>query len=96
MKARTPQVLVIFLAAVSTLTVDAATVSRVTARGDDGKTYYVVACSDGNKASVVVEDAPRNVCIYADHLGRSCRADWSVDNAAAYACRTAPPRGPVP
>lgn len=96
MKARTPQVGAVVLALLWTLPAGAATVGRIHSVGQDGKSYYEVTCSDGNRLSVVVDDTPRNVCIYADHLGRSCRTDWSVENAAAYACQTAPPRGPAP
>jgi hypothetical protein len=93
---RISQTLAITAALLATLPAAAATVSRMTSRGDDGKSYYDVACSDGTTASVVVDGSPRNVCIYADHLGRSCRPDWTVENAAAYACRTAPPGARTP
>lgn len=80
----------------STPPVGAAAVDSVVAVGEDGNSYYEVTCDGGSVASVVVSGSRQEVCIYADHLGRSCRADWTVDNAAAYACRSAPLRNPVP
>ena len=87
---RTPQTIAMMVALVAALPVAAATVGRVTSVGDDGKSYYDVVCSDGTSASVVVEGSPRNVCVYADYLKRTCRPDWTVDNAAAYVCHAAP------
>jgi hypothetical protein len=73
----------------------AATVTSLTPVGQDGgKTLYRVRCSDQRPATVVVEPARRQVCIYADRLGRSCRPDWTVENAAAYACRATPSESP--
>jgi hypothetical protein len=96
MKRTTAKAGALLLVLVWALPAGAASVGRIHAVGEDGKSYYEVTCSDGTRLSVVAEDAPRNVCIYANHLGRSCRTDWSVENAAVYACRTAPPRGPAP
>lgn len=96
MKLRTLQPLALFLTLLPALSASGATVTRVTDLGRDGKHYYTVACSDGSRASIVVAESPRSLCIVADHLGRSCRPDWTVDNAAAYAFRTAPPRPAVP
>lgn len=99
MKQRTLQALAVSLGLCglcSALPAGAATVGRVVAVGEDGNSYYQVTCGDGGVASVVVSGSRQEVCIYADHLGRSCRADWTVDNAAAYACRTAPPRNLAP
>jgi hypothetical protein len=72
----------------------AASVASVKAVGLDGNEYHAVRCTNAAVASVVVQPRPREVCIYADHLGRSCRPDWTVDNAAYYACRAAPDRRP--
>ncbi|MBP7711340.1 MAG: hypothetical protein KA217_02580 [Gammaproteobacteria bacterium] len=96
MKPRTLPPLALLLTLLATVPANGATVSRVTDLGRDGKHYYTVACSDGSRASIVVAESPRSICIVADHLGRSCRPDWTVDNAAAFACRTAPPRPAAP
>lgn len=70
----------------------AAPVAGVREVGEDGNRYYRVTCANGAWASVVIASEPREVCIRAEHLGRNCRTDWTVESAAAYACQTAPGR----
>jgi hypothetical protein len=92
-----PKPLAVLLTAVALLAalggVQAAQVANVTNVGDDGDGYYRVRCTNGARASVVLRSDPPDVCIFADHLGRTCNPSWTLEAAAALACRSAPGKG---
>jgi hypothetical protein len=68
--------------------------STVTPIGRDGPaSYYRVSCASGATASIEERLEPPTVCVTAAHLKeRVCRPGWTVNAAADYACRTAPPK----
>jgi hypothetical protein len=56
--------------------------------GSDGnETYYQVTCSDNTQASVVVREKPKQVCAVPAYGDETCKAHWTVKEAAAKACK---------
>lgn len=56
--------------------------------GDDGgEVYYQVTCSDNTQGSVIVRSSPKQICALPAHGKETCRAIWTVKEAAAKACK---------
>ena len=67
---------------------------RVHDKGLDGDTrIFMIHCPNGSRASVsatYTSTSPGQVdevCTYPAHGQMSCRDDWSVDEAAEFACQ---------
>ena len=56
--------------------------------GDDGdETYYQVTCSDNTQGSVIVKSEPKEICALPAYGKETCKAAWTVKEAAAKACK---------
>ena len=69
-------------------TVSAAKVREIKNHGPDGDaTYYSIVCSNGADGSVAVYNDQPKVCATPNSGGMRCKRGWSLESAAAYACR---------
>jgi hypothetical protein len=56
--------------------------------GDDGdEVYYQVTCSDNTQGSVIVKKVPKQICALPAYGKETCKAVWTVKQAAAKACK---------
>jgi hypothetical protein len=56
--------------------------------GNDGdEVYYQVTCSDNTQGSVIVKSNPKQICALPAFGKETCRAVWTVKEAAAKACK---------
>lgn len=56
--------------------------------GDDGnEVYYQVTCSDNTTGSVIVRQEPKEICALPAYGEQICKAAWTVESAAAKACK---------
>ena len=56
--------------------------------GDDGgEVYYQVTCSDNTQGSVIVKSDPKEICALPAYGQATCKARWTVKQAAAKACK---------
>lgn len=64
-------------------------VKRIIPGGQDGdRSYYTVSCGDSVRASVIVEHDRGQVCALPLGAERRCQADWTIESAAASACKS--------
>ena len=64
-------------------------VKRIIPDGQDGdRSYYTVSCRDAVRASVIVEHDRDQVCALPLGAARRCQADWTIESAAASACKS--------
>ena len=62
--------------------------------GEDGDDiFYAVICDDNTEGSVIEQLALKQICAVPAFGGESCRAGWSVNEAARYVCQTSPGNG---
>ena len=89
MKQRLATALVLACAGLFTQAVGAAQPVSIGNYGQDGEgIYYGVICSDRSEASVVERlESPKLICGQPAFGAESCRAGWSVKDAARYACQ---------
>lgn len=57
---------------------------------DGGLVFHGVICDDNSEGSVTEQLAPKQICAQPAHGAESCRASWSVKEAARYVCQAAP------
>ena len=63
-------------------------VVRIVERGADGDAvYYVARCRDGSSASLALDHVKDELCAQPKGAAKRCRRDWSLAEAAAFACR---------
>ena len=56
--------------------------------GDDGgEVYYQVTCSDNTTGSVIVREEPKEICALPARGETVCKTAWTVESAAAKACK---------
>jgi len=59
--------------------------------GEDGdNVYHGVICDDNTEGSVIEQLALKQICAHPAYGAESCRAGWSVNEAATYVCQASP------
>ena len=89
MKKRLATALVLACAGLFAQAVGAAQPVSIGNYNEDGEeNYYGVVCSDNSEGSVTERiEPPRQICAQPAFGAESCRAGWSVNDAARYACQ---------
>ncbi len=59
--------------------------------GEDGDgVFYGVICDDNTEGSVIEQPALKQIWAQSAYGAQSCRAGWSVNEAARYVCQASP------
>ena len=59
--------------------------------GEDGdNVYHGVICDDNTEGGVIEQLALKQICAHPAYGAESCRAGWSVNEAATYVCQASP------
>ncbi len=59
--------------------------------GEDGDgIFHGVICDDNTEGSVIERFTPKQICAQPAYGAESCRAGWSVNEAATYVCQASP------
>jgi len=57
---------------------------------DGGNVYHGVICDDNTEGGVIEQLALKQICAQPAYGAESCRAGWSVNEAATYVCQASP------
>lgn len=89
MKQRLAKALVLACAGLFAQAVSAAQPASIGNYGEDGEgIFYGIVCDDGTEASVIKRiEPPKQICAQPGFGAESCRGNWSVNEAAVYACQ---------
>jgi hypothetical protein len=91
MKKRLATALVLACAGLFAQSASAAQPASIGNYGQDGDDiFYGVICDDNTEGSVIVQTEPKQICAVSAFGGESCRAGWSVNEAARYVCQVSP------
>ncbi len=94
MKKRLATALVLACAGLFAQSVSAAQPVSIGNYGEDGDgVFYGVICDDNTEGSVIVQTELKQICAVSAFGGESCRAGWSVNEAALYVCQASPGNG---
>ena len=91
MKKRLATALVLACAGLFAQSASAAQPVSIGNYGEDGdNVYHGVICDDNTEAGVIERLALKQICAQPTYGTESCRAGWSVNDAATYVCQASP------
>ena len=91
MKKRLATALVLACAGLFAQSASAAQPVSIGNYGEDGDgIFYGVICDDNTEGSVIEQTELKQICAVPAFGGESCRAGWSVNEAARYVCQASP------
>ena len=94
MKKRLATDLVLACAGLFAQSASAAQPASIGNYGEDGDgVFYGVICDDNTEGSVIEQPVLKQICAQSAYGPESCRAGWSVNEAALYVCQTSPGNG---
>ncbi len=94
MKKRLATALVLACAGLFAQPASAAQPASIGNYGEDGDgIFYGVICDDNTEGSVIEQPVLKQICAQPAYGAESCRAGWSVNEAARYVCQASPGNG---
>ena len=91
MKKRLATALLLACAGLFAQSASAAQPASIGNYGEDGdNVYHGVICDDNTEGSVIEQLALKQICAHPAYGAESCRAGWSVNEAATYVCQASP------
>jgi hypothetical protein len=94
MKKRLATALVLACAGLFAQSASAAQPASIGNYGEDGDgVFYGVICDDNTEGSVIEQPVLKQICAQPAYGAESCRAGWSVNEAARYVCQASPGNG---
>jgi hypothetical protein len=94
MKKRLATALVLACAGLFAQSASAAQPVSIGNYGEDGDgVFYGVICDDNTEGSVIEQPVLKQICAQSAYGAESCRAGWSVNEAARYVCQASPGNG---
>ncbi len=91
MKKRLATALLLACAGLFAQSASAAQPASIGNYGEDGdNVYHGVICDDNTEGGVIEQLALKQICAHPAYGAESCRAGWSVNEAATYVCQASP------